>query len=148
DLAKISEEHAIKDLNLYIENRLGKKVTNLAESGRIELNVHAGNVENLANSFQLDSKNLKKIPSFYEAWGIEKYIDISTLADKPRVFLNIPPIKEYSEHYKRMLTHLRSPGKVILNNTDGSVLREKFKQAVAFVFDELKIPAQSNILMG
>lgn len=146
---KITQEaHSIEQMDDYLKNRLGSELYDLSNSGKVDVVVHAGDRRHLLDAVGDRSKKLVKIPSFYEQWSIHKYVDVNSLSGKPVVYINIPPISEYAEHYRNMLSHSKGNIEVILNETDRTQLKTKYKKAVDFVIDGLNIPKQSYFAIG
>ena len=143
------EKHTIKDLEKYIENRLGPSIVENIKSDQISISVHAGHPSHIGADFDLSDPILVRIPSIYENWGIKKFIDLQTLSDKrPKVYFNIPPLREYAHHYSKMIGHLVEGKEIRLNLNDRNNLRKTFQREVTALFEKGKIDEQAHISLG
>lgn len=143
-----NELHSIQNIDSYLKNRLGQELFSISDAKEIDIIVHAGDRTHLLDAVGDRTKNLVKIPSFYEKWGLYKYVDIDTLNSRAKVYINIPPIAEYAEHYRHMLSFSKGNIEILFNETDKLAYKNKFKEAVNFVIEELDVPKQSHFTLG
>src|SRR6266446_5710008 len=80
-----------------------------------------------------------RVPSLFETWGIEKFLDIRPGHDKPKLVYRIPPIEHYAKHYFAMLLAVgaQSP-KVLINDTDRLVYRREIHMGVDEIWTKMK----------
>lgn len=101
---KINGAHAIHDLNLYSQNRIGHGTARYLRESRGEVLILATN----ANSpFEIMEKTLDPIewtilpiPNLYEHWGIKKYfVQSDSNLKSSKIVWIIPPSIQYLQHY-------------------------------------------------
>lgn len=128
--------HSMPDFTLYLENRLGPKLVEQVQQGEVALSVWGGELKTLLAEKKLDPAKLRRLPSPYSEWGIEKYLDLS--GEKPRVYFVIPPITEYVQHYDSMLKNIGSFDHTVeLNKADRERYRADSIDAVKKLYGEL-----------
>jgi hypothetical protein len=93
--------------------------------------IYAGEESSLPKSIAVDPDRLFRIPSFYEKWGITKFVDLGEV-DRPRLIYVIPPIRQYAIHYSAMLSMAGvQNAKIILNKTDRETYLGEIKNSAA-----------------
>ncbi len=132
-----SGEHSMKDADRYSANRLGLAAFESVRSGRVSPEVFGGSLESLLANPAYPKQKLVRIPSTYEAWGIQKYLDVNAgQTGPPRLIYRVPPIQQYLEHYRAILEiaqSKRDPGpplkapEIWLHRAD----REKFFREIS-----------------
>lgn len=100
------DDHAIKDLKAYISQRIGSEAARLTSSGALRTIVVGGRVEALGHLDGLKSAPVHPLPSPYQAWGLYKYFVAGEGTRPPTLIIQVPPGKEYLEHYAGMLSAL------------------------------------------
>jgi hypothetical protein len=143
------EKHTINDLEQYVESRVGPRIASLNKNNKIKVAIHAGFNFHIKSSFKKLNQQLVRIPSLYEDWGIMKYIDLETLREeKPTVYFNIPPIREYLEHYVRMFDVNKGELEAILNLADRDNFKNSFANEVNQIVENHGIKPQMNFSLG
>lgn len=105
---RLDKGHAIENLDKYVEQRLGTYVVNAVKNGLVDLKVFAGNEANFAQFITDSHEDLKqiiKLPSVYEEWGIYKYL-VQKSEGKSTIFFRIPNSKKYTLHYSAMIGYI------------------------------------------
>jgi hypothetical protein len=142
-------KHSIPEIGSYVADRIGPSIFTLSKDGDITVNVHSGYEESLKASFDISEHNLLKVPSFYESWGITKFVDVDTLDTKsPDVFFNIPPILEYARHYSSMFNVNKIKGSVVVNMDDREKLKGKFQTEAKNMIKKLGVDDNVHIALG
>ena len=143
------EPHSIHNKKAYLENRVGRNLYETAKKGLASFVVHAGKLENLASALKTSADNLIKIPSFYEAWGIHKFVVKASLKDVlPKIVFNVPAIKQYSQHYRKMFSGTKSSVEVIFNSADNKALKKDFTQTIESIFKNSNIEKGAHVSLG
>lgn len=102
------DDHSIANLSQYIEARLGLAATDLIRKELVVPVVLGGSAESISQLLNVEYRQIYKLPSFYESWGISKYfVGSSNFVDqKARLVFVVPPAHEYLEHYQYMLSNV------------------------------------------
>ncbi len=133
--------HSMPDFQDYVENRLGKETARAIRNHEANVFVYAGSLERFRGLITgFDPKLVRKIPSPYSEWGVEKYF----YGEKePAILIRIPPIEQYAWHYHRMLHGIGAQGGVFIDHADQAAYREGFKTAARTLMKE--IPEKPSI---
>lgn len=118
--------HSIHDIDGYISARLGQHSARLIRDELVIPVVIGGAEGSLQQKFP--GSSFFKIPSFYESWGITKYLVSVPGQTIPRLVYVVPPSIQYLQHYQAMLTRLTGKTQdIVLNVSD----RKKWKRALS-----------------
>ena len=126
------DKHSIKNLREYIGARLGIHSANLIEKGEVVPIVLGGSEMSIRALLSANDSEMHKIPSFYETWGISKWmVSGEKMPDgKARLVYIVPPAQEYLEHYQYMLTQLTGREQnVVRNKKDYLNWKNNFSEA-------------------
>lgn len=99
-----NKQHAIGQLELYVQNRLGDGTLNSLSHEKTQSYVIGGNpdkIENyLASILPAGKFDVVKIPSLYETWGIAKFFIPRQLGINTQMLIwVVPPGLRYVRHY-------------------------------------------------
>ncbi len=127
--------HSIHNVDQYAAQRLGPALYTLVKQDKVSVVVYGGDEPSLA--LEMAGRTLEHIPSLYDAWGIEKFLDVTPGQKKPRVIIRVPPIEQYVEHYG-MLARLGGTLEAAeLNEVDRETHRGEMREAVARLYKDL-----------
>lgn len=130
---KLQNGHSIHNLQLYVEQRLGKFVTAAAAKKQIDLKAYAGSevsfFQHVEGSYP-DMKSVTKLPSLYEEWGITKYL-VQFTDSKSALYFHIPASYKYAQHYASMIRFVTGDSKVAayFDKNSETEQRQSFKKA-------------------
>ncbi len=96
--------HSMPDFEEYLTARMGPEVIRMAIEGEIHIEVFGGTAESLLRHRKVDVSQMKRIPSPYAQWGIEKYLDLSV--KPPTLVFLVPPNEQLVQHYDAMIHNL------------------------------------------
>jgi len=107
--------HSMGEVDKYLEGWLGRELTESLRKQEADVLVFAGDVARLRPRLDgFDIKNLKRLPSPYAEWGIEKYFYDRGPGQKPMVMITIPPIEQYAKHYVHLLQEAEARGSMVV----------------------------------
>ncbi|MBS1971024.1 MAG: hypothetical protein JSU04_11990 [Bdellovibrionales bacterium] len=139
--------HSIEDAAHYSEERVGGEIAKALQQNKITASIYGGTKESVANALKVDGKQIKYLPSPYDAWGIHKaYIpSTATLDKKARYLMVIPPSRQYVIHYAAIFNFLNiNVENAILNHTDQRRQVERLR--LEFQRVALQLPAPVDVL--
>ncbi|MBC7466068.1 MAG: hypothetical protein H7256_08750, partial [Bdellovibrio sp.] len=126
--------HAIDDLSHYVQQRLGHYAAEAISSGQVDAAVFAGfdtGFKEFILSQRSVVKDVVKVPSLYEEWGIEKYL-VSSVQEKPLLVFKVLPSMNYARHYATMLNAIYPQKKARVFFDNGAPLKyQKFLDVAA-----------------
>ncbi len=141
------DPHSLREPRQYLANRLGSHLIDLVEQKKINVHVFAGTESSLGLFAQKREMELVRIPSLYEAWGIHKFYALSNDGKDPRVIINVPPIKEYAQHYAAMLKLAGDPYPIVyLNDKDRELYRQRMAEAVDLIWQKANTKIDTVVL--
>jgi hypothetical protein len=132
DVISSSDVHTIQDKTKYVGERIGKSILDNLLKKRIEVEVLGGSIQSFLDKYAVPGNKIRKIPSFYSLWGIDKYfVERDSKTGPPQVVFVVPAIREYVRHYASMLKIIGSENpRVFLNEADRLDLRYASHEAV------------------
>lgn len=133
--------HSLKDLRLYVEQRLGRSAAKALSSGTVTGLVYGGDAASALDYLGLSAERAIRVPSFYESWGISKlYAPSTEFADhRPRLIFVVPPSLQYLEHYATMLQSLDAhSAQVVLDPRGQGEYRFRLREALSELGRSLK----------
>ncbi len=142
-----ANNHSMPDLKDYLNDRLGRRFTDMAVDGRFNVVVFAGGSESLARYANFEAGKVIRIPSPYSNFGIERYL-VQNSPGKYTVYFQIPPIREYAEHYA---VSLKAAGvkdyQVVLSESDRARLKSQQETAGKELWRKLP-KAPDTLILG
>lgn len=139
---KSGDVHAIHDLTAYVEQRLGAASARALKAKTVAAIVYGGRIDSLIAYLGAGGSDVYHLPSFYERWGISKYLISATrFADgRPRLAYTVPPSTQYLEHYRAMLNQLEATSSdVILDLRDQQTYRTDLIEGIRVIHARLKV---------
>lgn len=133
--------HSLKDLRVYVEQRLGVSAVRSLEKGQVVGVVYGGEETSALKYLGVSAKSAIRIPSFYESWGIKKiFVPSTEFADsRPRLIFIVPPSLQYLQHYAAMMKAIGATmDRVILDGMDQETYRIHLVQALEQIKSSLK----------
>ncbi|MCM2322400.1 MAG: hypothetical protein NDJ90_03970 [Oligoflexia bacterium] len=137
--------HSLVEPRKYVEQRFGPSLAKALSEGKARLEIYGGTTRSLLADPARKGQQLVRIPSLYESWGIEKFLDVAPgQADgKPRVIIRVPPIEEYVYHYGSMGRLLGADvERVAINEADRAGLRDTMRRSVRELY--ARLPAKPD----
>jgi len=136
-------DHSMPDLEPYLEDRLGKKLIQLALTSNIQVHVMAATEGDLVSRADISLNSLKKIPNPYSTWDIDRYLDL-TKPQTPRIIIRIQPNLTLAKHYQAMFTQAGVTRLTVsVSQTSRLQLRTDFRKAAREVIGKLGGNAQA-----
>lgn len=149
-----TENHSILDIHNYISARIGLNIARLTKDDKINIDVIAGDYISLESHLGRKFPGLiaNEIPSFYSAWGINKYL-VNRPGEKPTLIFLIPPSEKYLTHYLEMLLVMRgnhAKNTLLTASLDQSSI-QRYENRVEHSLDEIKLKLDAkpdHIVLG
>ncbi|MBS1984439.1 MAG: hypothetical protein JST16_09710 [Bdellovibrionales bacterium] len=130
--------HSLTDVTLYASQRIGPMAAKLLHDKKIDVEIYAGSDASLGEMVAKQNRQLVRIPSLYEDWGIEKFLDLSPQNGKAALVIKVPPISEYAKHYTSMATALGATVRAsTMNQSDRAALKKSFAEGIDQVWAQL-----------
>ena len=131
--------HSIQDSRQYSRQRLGPGLASLIEKGAVSVEIYGGETATLIKDMKANGRTLERIPSLYDSWGIEKFLEVTAGQAKPRVIIRVPPIEQFTRHYGMLVSLMGAqPIRVAVNESDRKVYRERMKSSVSDLYAKLE----------
>lgn len=134
-------QHSLKAPRAYVEQRLGEATVSVLARKEALAVVYGGRAVSAFTDLGVDPESVVRIPSFYERWGIAKFlVPSSQFADgKPRLVITVPPSFQYLEHYATMMKAIGIPAeRVVLDRNDQFLYRKTLIGSVERIASRIK----------
>lgn len=123
---KLNQRHSLTNINEYTKNRIGPGTFDFIKFQKAKVFVVGGDKKYfssyLSNITKLEKVKFLKIPSFYEAWGLSKYlIPNQQNIEVPIIIWIVPPAIRYVRHYSTLF-NIFSQQRVISAIDENSVV--------------------------
>jgi hypothetical protein len=143
-------DHAIADVATYTRQRLGSAAVNLFQKRAAVPIVIGGEETDIKSLFPIQTDSISRIPSFYEAWGIKKFLlnGHEFTDSKPRVVYVVPPSSEYLRHYSSLLASLEiGAPEVYMSRTSRNLYRKRLRNSALNIARSFKMTVD-HVAMG
>lgn len=143
-------EHGLEDRQTYVERRLGKAASQEIESSNVEVAIYGGHITSAMAQLSLSGRSVVSIPSFYDTWGIKKFLAVPRVGstEKPLLIFSVPPSAQYIRHYGLMLSYLRAKPQLVLDRVDQKNTLKRSRQALAKISNRVVTSDPDYIVLG